>query len=99
MDNAKTFLQLRNKYKQNSVEDTRLTKAADLAAQQHLLLTSDVPDAWKRPQLKSMGRQLGHWTTKYPSLLVPRSVGWVERVPLRPRQERMILMPDPCKLG
>ena len=62
VDNAPAFLQLRDQYKQELVEDTRLTKAADLAAKQHLLLTSNVPDAWKRPQLKAVGRQLRHWT-------------------------------------
>ena len=46
------------------VEDTRLTKVADLAAKQHVLLASDVPDAWKRPQLKAVGRQLRHWSKK-----------------------------------
>ena len=64
VDNAPAFLQLREKYKQELVEDTRLTKAADLAAKQHVLLTSDVPDAWKRPQLKAVSRQLRHWTKK-----------------------------------
>ena len=46
------------------MEDTRLTKVADLAAKQRVLLASDVPDAWKRPQLKAVGRQLRHWTKK-----------------------------------
>ena len=64
VDNAPAFLQLRDKYKQELVEDTRLTKAADLAAKQHVLLASDAPDAWKRPQLKAGGRQLRHWTKK-----------------------------------
>ena len=64
VDNAPAFLQLRDKYKQELVEDTRLTKAADLVAQQHVLLASDVSDAWKRPQLKAVGRQLRHWTKK-----------------------------------
>ena len=41
-----------SKFKQELVEDTCLTKAADLAAKQHELLASDVTDAWKRPQLK-----------------------------------------------
>ena len=61
---APAFLKLRDKYKQDLVEDTRLTEAADLAANQHVLLASDVPDAWKRPQLKAVGRQLRHWTKK-----------------------------------
>ena len=64
VDNAPAFLQLKEKYKQELVEDTRLSKAADLAAKQHVLLTSEVPDAWKRPQLKAVGRQLRHWTKK-----------------------------------
>ena len=64
VNNAPAFLQLRDQYKQELVEDTRLTKAADLAAKQHLLLTSDAPDAWKRPQLKAVSRQLRHWTKK-----------------------------------
>ena len=38
-----------SKFKQELEEDTRFTKAADLAAKQHELLASDVPDAWKRP--------------------------------------------------
>ena len=50
--------------KQELVEDTRLTKAADFIAKQHVLLASDVPDAWKRPQLKAVGRQLRHRTKK-----------------------------------
>ena len=64
VDNAPAFLQLRDQYKQELVEDTRLTKAADLAAKQHVLLTSEAPDAWKRPQLKAVSRQLRHWTKK-----------------------------------
>ena len=64
MDNAPAFLQLRDKYKQELVEDTRMTKAADLAAKQRVLLASDAPDAWKRPQLKAVERQLRHWTKK-----------------------------------
>ena len=62
--NAPAFLQLRDQYKQDLVEDTRLTKAVDLAAKQHVLLVSDAPDAWKQPQLKAVSRQLRHWTKK-----------------------------------
>ena len=64
VDNVPAFLQLKEKYKQELVEDTRLAKAADLAAKQHVLLTSEAPDAWKRPQLKAVSRQLRHWTKK-----------------------------------
>ena len=59
-----SFFTITRQYKQELVEDTRLTKAADLAAKQHVFLASDVPDAWKRPQLKAVGRQLRHWTKK-----------------------------------
>ena len=45
VDNSPAFLHLRDKYKQELVEDTRVTKAADLAAKQHVLLASDAPDA------------------------------------------------------
>ena len=41
-----------------------LDQAADLAAKQHVLLASNSSDAWKRPQLKAVGRQLRHWTKK-----------------------------------
>ena len=99
VDNAPAFLQLRDKYKQDLVEDTRLTKAADLAAKQHLLLASDAPDARKRPQLKAVERQLRHWAKKVRQPLVPQPVERVARVPLRPGPTRMILMRAPCKLG
>ena len=45
---------------------------------QDKLLASGVPDAWKRPQLKAVGRQLRHWTKKYVNRLVPRLGDWVE---------------------
>ena len=65
VDNATAFLQLRDKYKQDLVEDTRLTKAADLAAKRRMILVNEsIPDAWKRPQLKAVGQQLRHWTKK-----------------------------------
>ena len=55
MDHATAFLLLRDKYKQDLVEENRLTKAADLAAKQHMLLVNEsLPDAWKRPQLKAV---------------------------------------------
>lgn len=75
VDNAPAFLQLRDKYKQELVEDTRLTKAADLAAKQHMLLASDVSDAWKRPQLKAWGVNYVIGPKKYANRSVPLSVG------------------------
>jgi len=73
--NAPAFLQLRDQYKQGLVEDTRLTKATDLAAKQHVLLASDAPDAWKRPHLKAVRRQLRHWTKKVRQPFVAPATG------------------------
>ena len=100
VDNAIAFLQLRDKYKQDLVEVTRLTKAADLTAKQHMLFVNEsLPDAWKRPQLKAVGWQLRHWTKKVHQPLVPPSVVWV--VPVLPQHQRgrMILTLDPSKPG
>ena len=80
------------------MEDTRLTKAADLAAKQRVLLASDVPDAWKRPQLKAVGVNYAIAPKKYANRLVPRSVAWVAQAPLPLLPARTILMPAPCKL-
>jgi len=97
--NAPAFLQLRDQYKQELVEDTRLTKAADLAAK-HVLLASDAPDAWKRPQLKAVGRQLRHWTKKVRQPFGAPATG--VRAPqglLPPRQARTILRRALSKRG
>ncbi|CAH3176464.1 unnamed protein product [Porites lobata] len=64
VENSVQFLRLRDKYKSDLLDDSRLTKAAGLAAQQELLLESPAPDSWKEPRLKSVNRQLRHWTTK-----------------------------------
>ena len=64
VENSVQFLRLRDKHKSNLLEDSRLTKAADLAAQQELLLESDAPDTWKEPRLKFVNRQLRQWTKK-----------------------------------
>lgn len=58
------FLRLRDQYKSQLLNDSRLTKAADLAAQQHVLFTSKAPDTRKEPRLKAVGRKLGQWTKK-----------------------------------
>ena len=64
MENSVQFLRLRDKYKSDLLDDSRLTKAAGLAAQQELLLESPAPDTWKEPRLKSVNRQLRQWTKK-----------------------------------
>lgn len=51
------FLRLRDHYKNDLLKDSRLNKATH-----HLFLTSPSSDAWKRPQLKAVGRELRQWT-------------------------------------
>ena len=55
------FVRLKDKHKQELVEDGQLNKAADLAARRKVLLTSHEPDAWKEPQLKAVGHELRQW--------------------------------------
>ena len=64
VENSVQFLRLRDKYKSDLLDDSRLTKAAGLAAQQELLLESPAPDTWKKTRLKSVKRQLRQWTKK-----------------------------------
>ena len=64
VENSVQFLRLRDKYKSDLLEDSRLTKAAGLAAQQELLLDSPAPDTWKEPRLKSVNRELRQWAKK-----------------------------------
>lgn len=56
------FLRLRDQYKSQLLDDSLLTKAADLETQQHVLFSSKAPDTWKKPRLKAVGRQLRQWT-------------------------------------
>ena len=64
IENSVQFLRLRDKYKSNLLDDSRLTKAAGLAAQKELLLESAAPDTWKEPRLKSVNRELQQWVKK-----------------------------------
>ena len=64
VENSVQFLKLRERYKSDLLDDSRLTKAAGLAAQQELLLESPAPDTWKEPRLKSVNRELRQWTKK-----------------------------------
>ena len=64
VEDSVKFLRLRDQYKSKLLDDSRLTKAADLAAQQHILFESKAPDTWKEPRLKAVGRQLRQWTKK-----------------------------------
>ena len=75
VENSVQFLRLRDKYKSDLLDDSRLTKAAGLAAQQELLLESPAPDTWKEPRLKSVNRQLRQWTKKIRQPGGIRSIG------------------------
>ena len=54
MENSVQCLLLRDKYKSDLLDDSRLTKAAGLVALRELLLEIQAPDTWKEPRLKSV---------------------------------------------
>ena len=64
LENSVAFLQLRDRYKSSLLEDSRLTKAAGLAAQQELLLNSNADASWKVPRLKALSKELRVWSQK-----------------------------------
>ena len=64
LENSVAFLKLRDHHKASLLEDSRLTKAAGLAAQQELLLNSHADDSWKVPRLKSLNKELRVWSQK-----------------------------------
>ena len=75
MENSVQFLLLRDKYKSDLLDDSRLTKAAGLAALRELLLEIQAPDTWKEPRLKSVSWQLRQWTKKIRQPGGTRTVG------------------------
>ena len=64
LEDSVAFLQLRDRYKNSLLEDSRLTKAAGLAAQRELLLNSPAEAAWKIPRLKALNKELRVWSQK-----------------------------------
>ena len=59
------FAQYKAQAKADLTRDTNLDKAADLVAQQKVLLTNpDIPDGLKAAQLKQLNRQVRTWTKK-----------------------------------
>lgn len=59
------FLRLRDEKKNELLEDTRLTAAADLAAQKELLLKDpSVPPGLKVEQVKQLSHELNQWRKK-----------------------------------
>ena len=59
------FAQYKAQAKADLTRDTNLDKAADLVAQQKVLLTNpDIPDGLKTAQLKQLNRQVRAWTKK-----------------------------------
>ena len=75
VENSVQFLRRRDKYNSDLLDDSRLTKAAGLAAQQELLLESPALNTWKEPRLKSVNRQLRQWTKKIRQPRGIRSIG------------------------
>ena len=64
IENSVQFLRLRDKYKSDIFEDSRLNKAAGLAAKKEILLNSAAPDTWKEPRVKAVNRELQQWVKK-----------------------------------
>lgn len=64
VSDSPSIVRLKDKYKQELVQDGRLNKAADVAARREVLLTSHEPVAWKEPQLKAVGRELRQWVKR-----------------------------------
>ena len=59
------FAQYKVQARADLTRDTNLDKAADLVAQQKVLLTNpDIPDGLKAAQLKQLNRQVRTWTKK-----------------------------------
>ena len=50
--NSTEFLRLQDQYKGEIVEDKRLTKAAELAAKQHMILKNNQDDGMKEARLR-----------------------------------------------
>ena len=75
LEDSVAFLKLRDQYKSSLLEDSRLNKAAGLAAQQELLLNSNADAAWKVPRLKSVNKQLRVWSKKIRQPGVPTDPG------------------------
>ena len=75
LENSVAFLKLRDQHKASLLEDSRLTKAAGLAAQQELLLNSNADTSWKVPRLKSLNKELRVWSQKIRQTGVPGRPG------------------------
>ena len=72
IENSVEFLRLRDKYKSAIFDDSRLTKAAGLAAKKELLLESAAPDTCK---VKAVNRGLQHWVKKIRQPCGTRGIG------------------------
>lgn len=62
--NSTEFLRLQDQYKGEIVEDKRLTKAAELAAKQHMILKNNQDDGMKEARLRGVHSQFQKWTQR-----------------------------------
>ena len=62
--NSVEFLKLVDKNKQALVEDTRLTKTAELAATEDMILKSKAPDTLKVAEIEQINNNLRYWRKK-----------------------------------
>ena len=68
IENSPMFLALEDKYRQSIMDDTTLSKAANIGAKQELLLRSKKSAAWKVPRAKLNSRLMRQWTSKARSM-------------------------------
>ena len=85
-ENSVQFLRLRDKYKSDLFYDSRLTKAAGLAAKKELLLESPAPDTWKEPRLKAVNREYNIGLRKFVNQEVHAELGGMKTIMMKGKE-------------
>lgn len=62
--NPRRFFELQEQYKQRLMEDSQLNKAAALAAEEDMVLNSNLPSSIKVAVAKPLSRQVRQWTKR-----------------------------------
>ena len=79
--NPRRFFEMQEQYKQRLMEDSQLNKAAALAAEEDMVLNSNLPSSIKVAVAKPLSRQVRQWTKRV-------------RQPGRATHSRRRLVPD-----
>ena len=101
IENSPMFLTLEDKYRQSIMDDTTLSKVANLAVKQELLLSSNKPTVWKVPRAKLNSRLIRHWTSEARSM-TPAGVAMggapadVDETPMKKMVDRIIKHTTPA---